>query len=81
MRRAYLADIAFPDGASVLDVGCGTGAVTRELAAWPGVAEVKTGVLGHRLELGAKLGGVAGERGLQRLQHRFTAGRGSDPKA
>jgi ubiquinone/menaquinone biosynthesis C-methylase UbiE len=43
MRRAYLADIAFPDGASVLDVGCGTGAVTRELAAWPGVAEV-TGV-------------------------------------
>ena len=29
--------------AEVLEVGCGTGAVTRELAAWPGVAEV-TGV-------------------------------------
>ena len=43
MRRAYLADIAFPQGARVLEVGCGTGAVTRELATWPGVAEV-TGV-------------------------------------
>jgi precorrin-6B methylase 2 len=32
MRRAYLTDIAFPDSADVLDVGCGTGAVTRELA-------------------------------------------------
>ena len=30
----------FPAGARVLGVGCGTGAVTRELAAWPGVAEV-----------------------------------------
>jgi ubiquinone/menaquinone biosynthesis C-methylase UbiE len=43
MRRAYLADIAFPQGARVLEVDCGTGAVTRELATWPGVAEV-TGV-------------------------------------
>jgi ubiquinone/menaquinone biosynthesis C-methylase UbiE len=43
MRRAYLADIAFPEGARVLEVGCGTGAVTRELATWPRVAEV-TGI-------------------------------------
>jgi ubiquinone/menaquinone biosynthesis C-methylase UbiE len=43
MRRAYLADIAFPDRARVLEVGCGTGAVTRELAGWPQVAEV-TGI-------------------------------------
>jgi ubiquinone/menaquinone biosynthesis C-methylase UbiE len=40
MRRAYLGDIQFPPGARVLEVGCGTGAVTRELAGWPGVAEV-----------------------------------------
>jgi hypothetical protein len=40
MRRAYLAEIAFPDRARVLEVGCGTGAVTRELAGWPQVAEV-----------------------------------------
>ena len=40
MRRAYLGDIAFPDRAAVLEVGCGTGAVTRELAARPKVATV-----------------------------------------
>ena len=40
MRETYLADIAFPAGARVLDTGCGTGAVTRVLATWPGVAEV-----------------------------------------
>jgi Methyltransferase domain len=40
MRQTYLGDIQFPAGARVLEVGCGTGAVTRELAGWPGVAEV-----------------------------------------
>jgi ubiquinone/menaquinone biosynthesis C-methylase UbiE len=40
MRQTYLGDIQFPQGARVLEVGCGTGAVTRELANWPGVAEV-----------------------------------------
>ncbi|HEU0100114.1 MAG TPA: methyltransferase domain-containing protein [Allosphingosinicella sp.] len=43
MLRDYLSDLTFPDGASVLDIGCGTGAVTRRLAAWPGVAKA-TGV-------------------------------------
>lgn len=32
MLSAYLADIDFPAGAVVLDCGCGTGAVSRELA-------------------------------------------------
>jgi ubiquinone/menaquinone biosynthesis C-methylase UbiE len=39
MREAYLAGIEFPSGARVVEVGCGTGAVTRALAARPGVAE------------------------------------------
>jgi ubiquinone/menaquinone biosynthesis C-methylase UbiE len=40
MREAYLSEIAFPENARVLDVGCGTGAVTRVLAEWPHVREV-----------------------------------------
>jgi ubiquinone/menaquinone biosynthesis C-methylase UbiE len=40
MLRTYLSDIEFPNAARVLEVGCGTGAVTRALARWPGVAEV-----------------------------------------
>jgi ubiquinone/menaquinone biosynthesis C-methylase UbiE len=43
MRQAYLTDIAVPDQARVLEVGCGTGPVTRELAGWPGVAQA-TGI-------------------------------------
>jgi hypothetical protein len=37
-------------------------------------------VLGDRLEPGAQLGSVAGERGVKRIQHRLTAGWGPDPK-
>ena len=40
MRRAFLGDIPFPSGARVLEVGCGTGVLTRVLARWPGVGEV-----------------------------------------
>ncbi len=43
MLREYLSDIEFPAGARVLEIGCGTGAVTRRLAQWPGVGHV-TGV-------------------------------------
>ena len=38
MLDTYLTDAAIPQNAHVLEVGCGTGAVTRVLAAWPGVA-------------------------------------------
>lgn len=40
MLRTYLSDVEFPRAARVLEVGCGTGAVTRALARWPGVTEV-----------------------------------------
>lgn len=39
MLHTYLSDAALPQRARVLEVGCGTGAVTRLLAAWPGVNE------------------------------------------
>jgi ubiquinone/menaquinone biosynthesis C-methylase UbiE len=38
MLDTYLGDAALSPGSHVLEVGCGTGAVTRVLAAWPGVA-------------------------------------------
>ncbi len=37
--ESYLSRIEFPDSARVLEIGCGTGAVTRMLARRPGVAE------------------------------------------
>jgi ubiquinone/menaquinone biosynthesis C-methylase UbiE len=40
MLEAYLAQIEFPPGARVLEVGCGSGAIARVIAGWPGVAEV-----------------------------------------
>ena len=40
MLEDYLADLALPDRARVLEVGCGTGAVARTLAVRPGVGEV-----------------------------------------
>jgi SAM-dependent methyltransferase len=40
MRRAFLADISFLPDARVLEVGCGTGVLTRELALRPGVGAV-----------------------------------------
>ena len=36
---AYLSEVRFPPAARVLEIGCGTGAVTRLLASRPGVAE------------------------------------------
>jgi len=40
MLSAYLSEIHLPSAAIVLDVGCGTGAVTRVLAEMRGVSEV-----------------------------------------
>jgi ubiquinone/menaquinone biosynthesis C-methylase UbiE len=40
MRRAFLAEVPFPQDAQVLEVGCGTGVLTRRLAQWPGVRSV-----------------------------------------
>jgi SAM-dependent methyltransferase len=40
LRRAFLGDIPFPADARVLEVGCGTGVLTRVLATWPGVGSV-----------------------------------------
>lgn len=38
MLKSYLSEITFPREACVLEIGCGTGAVTRTLAGWPGVS-------------------------------------------
>ena len=38
MLTAYLTDAALPQGSRVLEVGCGTGAVIRMIATWPGVS-------------------------------------------
>ena len=38
--QSYLGDVDFPDGARVLDIGCGTGPQSRTIAAIPGVGEV-----------------------------------------
>jgi SAM-dependent methyltransferase len=39
MLHTYLTDAALSQGARVLEVGCGTGAITRALATWPAVGE------------------------------------------
>jgi ubiquinone/menaquinone biosynthesis C-methylase UbiE len=40
MREAYLSELRLPENSRALDVGCGTGAVTRALADWPRIREV-----------------------------------------
>jgi ubiquinone/menaquinone biosynthesis C-methylase UbiE len=66
MRDAYLADIPFPSAARVLEVGCGTGAVCRDIARRPGIAEVvgvdpSPGLLERARELAANLGNLSFE--------------------
>jgi ubiquinone/menaquinone biosynthesis C-methylase UbiE len=40
LRETFLSKIAFSPASRVLEVGCGTGALTRVLACWPGVESV-----------------------------------------
>ena len=40
VRKAFLSKVDLPDGARVLEAGCGSGAVCRELALHPEVSEV-----------------------------------------
>lgn len=63
MRRAFLASVPFPPQARVLDVGCGTGVLTRVLARHPNVAAVvgvdpAPGLLAKARELAADLPNV-----------------------
>jgi ubiquinone/menaquinone biosynthesis C-methylase UbiE len=63
LRRAFLELIEFRSGARVLEVGCGTGVLTRRLAAWPGVGTVvgvdpAPSLLARSRDLAAELGNV-----------------------
>jgi ubiquinone/menaquinone biosynthesis C-methylase UbiE len=40
MWETYLSEVDFPPAAKVLEIGCGTGVVSRILAQWPRVAQV-----------------------------------------
>lgn len=63
MRHDFLADVAFPANAHVLEVGCGTGVLTRTLARWPDVGavvgvDVAPSLLSKARELAADLPNV-----------------------
>lgn len=64
MRQTFLADVSFPTNAHVLEVGCGTGVLTRALARWPNVDEVvgvdvATSLLTKARELAVDLPNIA----------------------
>ena len=68
MLDSYLSEIEFPPGARVLEIGSGTGAVTRALARRPGVAQA-VGIdpspvfVSKAHELAAAMTNIAFERG------------------
>jgi ubiquinone/menaquinone biosynthesis C-methylase UbiE len=64
MRTAFLGEIDFPANARVLEVGCGTGVLSRRFADWPGVGsvvgvDIAPSLLEKAAELAAGLDGVA----------------------
>lgn len=66
MRRTFLAEIEFPAQANVLEVGCGTGVLTRALASLPNVdavvgVDVAPSLLDKARELAADLPNVGFE--------------------
>jgi SAM-dependent methyltransferase len=69
MLDSYLSEFGFASAARVLEVGCGTGAVTRVLARRPEVAEA-VGVdpspvfVAKASELAARLGNITDTRSL-----------------
>ena len=68
MLEAYLSEIVFPQDARVLEIGCGTGGVTRTLAQWPGVGEAvgidpSTIFLSKARELGSAISNLSFEHG------------------
>ena len=68
MLESYLSEIDFPKDARVLEVGCGTGGVTRTLARWPEVGEA-VGIdpsavfLSKARELGCEIPNLSFEQG------------------
>jgi len=60
MRQGFLADVAFPPNARVLEVGCGTGVLTRALALRPNAGtvvgvDVAPSLLGKARDLAAEM--------------------------
>jgi ubiquinone/menaquinone biosynthesis C-methylase UbiE len=66
MRRSFLAEIVFPPNANVLEVGCGTGVLTRMLARFAKVGRIvgvdaAPSLIARARELGTGLSGVSFE--------------------
>jgi ubiquinone/menaquinone biosynthesis C-methylase UbiE len=68
LRSEFLALARFPDGARIVDVGCGTGVLTRPLARLPGVShvvgvDIAPSLLERARELAGDLPGLSFEEG------------------